>query len=95
MSNMSNMNNMTPGRIIAIAIGASFAINGVAVTFTLNAINRQEIAVAELTKIVYTKLDDRYRRFEANAAHNSLKDRIKATEKWNDKLEAKMDSLLK
>ena len=90
---------MTPGKIIMFAITASLAINGVAVTFTTSAISTQSViiqeqsaAMSELTLLVYAKMDDRYRRKEAEGAHNSIKDRIRAVEKRDDILEGKLDS---
>jgi hypothetical protein len=88
---MGNGTPMTAGKIIAVAITASFMINGVAVTFTIDAMNRQEAAISKLSDKVDEKMDDRYRRFEAVEAHNSLKQRIKAAEIRDAIIEAKID----
>jgi hypothetical protein len=78
---------MTPGRIIMFAITASIAINGIAWTFTNNALNEQSRSLQTLTNTIFEKMDDRYRRFEANAAHTALLDRIRAGEHRDDRME--------
>jgi hypothetical protein len=96
---MANGTPMSPGKIITVAITAMIAISSITTTYTVSAINRQSAAIdkqneamVELTALVYTKMDDRYRRAEAVVAHDNIKDRIRATEKRDDILESKLDS---
>ena len=82
---------MSPGKIIAVAITASFMINGIGVTFTISAMNRQENAINKLSDRVDEQMDDRYRRFEAESAHKNLRELIKANEVRDLILESKIE----
>lgn len=86
---------MTPGKIIAIAITCSFAINGIAVSFTINAMDKQERALVKLSEKVDKKMDDRYRRVEAEEAHKYIMTRIIKVENRDDKIEAELDEHIK
>jgi hypothetical protein len=73
--------------IITIIIALVLALNG----GSWWAINQQSKAIGDLTKLINTKMDDRYRRREANAAHTAILQRIVQAEKRDDHLEVKID----
>jgi hypothetical protein len=85
---MANGDQMPSTRIITIIIALVIALNG----GSWWAINQQSKSIEELTKLIDTKMDDRYRRFEANAAHTALLDRIRSGERRDDRLEGKIDT---
>jgi len=82
---------LSPGKIVALAVTASLAINGTAVTLMNSVIRAQSTEIAEIRKDLYRRTDDRYRRREAEAAHTNLTDRIISVEKRDDKIEATVD----
>jgi hypothetical protein len=89
---MGNGEPLSSVKIIMFMITAMISINGIGVYYTNGTIKTQGEAMDELTKLVYMKMDDRYRRFEAEAAHDSLKDRIRLNERRDVILESKIDS---
>jgi hypothetical protein len=82
---------LSPGKIVALAITASLAINGVAVTVMNASISRQQAEISDIRKELYKRTDDRYRRREAVTAHKNITDRIHSVEKRDDKIEATID----
>jgi hypothetical protein len=85
---MANGEGISHTRIIMFAVTIVIAING---TLWL-AINKQRQAIDELTALIYTKMDDRYRRWEANDAHKAILERIRAGEKRDDRLENEIEA---
>jgi hypothetical protein len=87
MANKSGEEMPSP-RIITIIIALVLALNG----GSWWAINQQSKAIGDLTKLINTKMDDRYRRREANAAHTAILNRIVQGERRDEHLESKIDT---
>jgi hypothetical protein len=84
---MANGDQMSPGKLIIAVITLSMSINGIGVILTNSAVDKQGRDIEKLRDMVYEQMDDRYRRFEANAAHQAIIDRIMAGEHRDDRLE--------
>ena len=84
---MANGDQMPSARIVTIVVLLVLALNG----GSWWAITQQSTEIDELSKEIDTKMDDRYRRWEANAAHTGIIQRIAAGEKHADHLEMKID----
>jgi hypothetical protein len=84
---MANGDQMANTRIVMFVVTLIIALNG---TLWL-ALNKQSKSIDELTALIYTKMDDRYRRWEANAAHTAIIQRMVQAEKHADHMEAKID----
>ena len=78
---------MSPGKLIIAVVSISMSINGLGVVLTNSAVNKQGRDIEKLRDMVYEQMDDRYRRFEANAAHQAILDRIIAGENRDNRLE--------
>ena len=78
---------MPSTRMITIVIALVLALNG----GSWWAINKQSRSIDELTVLIYSRMDDRYRRWEANAAHTAIIQRMVQAEKHVDHLEVKID----
>ena len=80
---MANGDSITQAKIIMVAVSTAVAING---ALWLQ-VNKQAKEIDQLTTLIYQKMDDRYRRWEAEATHKAIIDRIRACEKRDDHLE--------
>ena len=78
---------MSPGKLIIAVVSISMSINGLGVVLTNSAVNKQGRDIEKLRDMVYEQMDDRYRRFEANAAHQAILDRIISGEHRDNRLE--------
>ena len=85
---MANGDSMSPAKIIIFAMTAVIGING---ALWLQ-VNKQARAIDEMTALIYAKMDDRYRRWEANETHKAIIDRIRAGEKRDDRLENEIEA---
>ena len=89
---MGNGTPLSPGKIILAAVSLSISINGIIGAFINSAINEQSQEIIDLRVMIFEKMDDRYRRFEAKGAHQIITNRIIRVEAEDDRLEEKIDS---
>jgi hypothetical protein len=92
---MANGDQMSPGRLIIAVVALSMSINGIGVTLVNSAVNKQGRDIEKLRDMVYEQMDDRYRRKEAETAHDNMKFRLNRVEARDDQLEAKIDTHIK
>jgi hypothetical protein len=84
---MANGDQMPNTRILTIVVALVLALNG----GLWWAVSQQSKSIDALTTLIYSKMDDRYRRWEANAAHTAIIQRMVQAEKHADHMEAKID----
>jgi len=85
---MANGEQMTNTRAVTLIVALVLALNG----GLWWAVSKQSRSIDELTTLIYAKMDDRYRRFEADATHRAILDRVRAGERRDDRLENEIEA---
>jgi hypothetical protein len=91
---MANGEGSISTKIISIVVVLVLALNGGlwwAVNQQSKTDTEQKQEISDLRVLIYSRMDDRYRRWEANAAHTAIIQRIAQGEKHADHMEAKID----